>query len=177
MGRASQRKKLQRRMQPAQPVFPFHLLSIRVKPYTGSGETCKMCRATASYAMEHYMDVRQLAMSERTQMARAEIFGRLRANMVTEQLAGQYIKACVTYHCEKCTHRMIKRTVGENTDAFMLTMHVFAPHLSILLGSKLKTQQDPGLPFATIVNAQLTVDELVRRLGALRHSEILPSVI
>jgi hypothetical protein len=176
MGRAIQRKREQRRMQAEQAVFPFHLLTIWIRPYE-SLQPCRTCRGAASYAIEYYLDFLQRAGVVGNPAAKTQIEERLWTNLVTEQTAGKYTKALTAYHCEKCLYREVLPIVGENTGTFVTVMRALAPRLSILVGKKLSDAQDPGLPFTTLVDAQLTVDELARRLRALRNATELPSVI
>ncbi len=176
MGRAIQRKREQRRMQAEQAVFPFHLLTIWIKPYE-SKQPCRACRGTACYVIEHYLDFLQRAGFVGNPAAKTQIEERLWTNLITEQTAGKYTKALTAYHCEKCIYKEVLPIVGENTGTFVTAMRALTPRLSIIVGKKISDAQDPGLPFTTLVDAQLTVNELAGRLRTFRNAKDLPAVI
>jgi len=163
-------------MQAELTVFPFHLLTIWIKPYE-SKQPCRTCRGTACYVIEYYLDFLQRAGFVGNSTAKNEIEQRQWTNLLTEQTAGQYTQSQTAYHCEKCIYREVLPIVRENTGIFVTAMRALAPRLSIIVGKKLSDAQDPGLPFVTLVDAQLTVEELAVRLRTFRNVKPLPDVI
>jgi hypothetical protein len=86
-----------------------------------------------------------------------------------EQMKGKYTKHGTTFQCEQCVFDLIAEANGMNIATLvMMPLKIFGLPHSLIMGNKLLTMDDSGLPFVAISRAK-TIHELSKQL----HSEAI----
>lgn len=159
MGRASNRKKLQR----TGGTFPFRLLLGWVKPYEGPGRMCQCYKSPAVFTCESYTDIFGHVRLVAGGMTEKQATDKTWSEALAEQITGKYIPKATTYHCQSCAHKILSSASSDEGAVLMMMPMMLVGRGSAIFGATLQTPQDDGLPFTASTMAT-TIEELARQL-------------